>query len=74
MSIRGTRLIREHYIPFLQEIDHVIGADARMVLATEYDFMDAWIAGMEPREALHQALEVFIEQQAGPCVRAGDIQ
>ena len=59
-------LISTHYLPWLSEIDRRIGRAARVDLGGHFSFLDAWIAGNTPQEALQLAIEDFeARQEAG---------
>ena len=57
MSIRGSTLLHDRYLPFLAEVDRRLGRKARVELEGVYSFLDAWIYGLTPTEAIAQALE-----------------
>jgi hypothetical protein len=62
--LRGTRVVHEFYLPWLREIDNRIGRKARVELQAHIDFLDCWIAGVSPEEALQQALEAYEDDMA----------
>jgi hypothetical protein len=53
----GSRLVHDHYLPFLFEIDRRIGRAARVELQERYDFLNAWIYDLTPARALAEALD-----------------
>ena len=59
--IRGTTLIHDHYVPFLKEVDRRVGQMARVDLQRNYDFMNAWIDGLTPTEALVDAINAALQ-------------
>jgi hypothetical protein len=46
--IVGTELLRQHFIPFLDAVDAIVGKDARVQLGKSYSWLSAWSERAEP--------------------------
>jgi hypothetical protein len=52
-----TELLRTSFIPWLDEINALIGREARIDLGRSYSFLTAWREGMSPSMAVREAIE-----------------
>lgn len=56
-----TELLRTSFIPSLDEVDALIGREARVDLGrSPYSFLAAWSEGLSPSMAIREALDDWL--------------
>jgi hypothetical protein len=56
-ALPSTKSLRAGFIPWLDEIDGLVGREARVDLSRGYSFMSAWREGMSPSAAVREAID-----------------
>jgi hypothetical protein len=55
--LRGSTMLHDHYVPWLNKCDSIVGQLARGDLARSFSFLAAFEAGQSPHEAVQSAIE-----------------